>query len=440
MATVVRENVGTLTDKLIIKITKEDYTPNFDKKIKEYSKQANIPGFRKGQVPVDMVKRMYGSSIFVDEVLKTVEGEVYKYLTTEKPEIFAQPMPLETNDPSKLDFKNPTDYEFGFEIGLKPVFEIAPIEKAKVTLHKVTVTPEMIDEEIENMRTRAAKPEDASAVAHTTDIVHLTANQKTLVRAVDYFTDAAQKELLNKKPTETVTLTLTTALDADKVATIAKELGIEEAAASEPITFTVDKAQALIKPELDEAFFKEVYPTKEVKTLDELKASLTEEMQGYWNSQSSNQLQDQLYHYVLDETKMEFPADFLKRFLQNGGEKPKTAEEAEKEYPGFETQLKWTLISDKLIADNKVTVNMDDVKEFMKQQVMGYFGTMQLGEDTSWLDAYVDRMLKDEKQVDQTYRRLITEKLFGILEAQAKPTEKTVTSKELTDLIKNHKH
>ena len=117
MATVTRNSFGLLHDKLVVKVTKEDYFPSFDKKLKEYSKTANIPGFRKGMVPAGMIKKMYGSSIFTDEVLKAVEKELYSYLTTEKPDVFGQPLPLES-DLSKMDINNPSDYEFGFEIGL----------------------------------------------------------------------------------------------------------------------------------------------------------------------------------------------------------------------------------------------------------------------------------------------------------------------------------
>src|SRR4051812_21334414 len=117
MPTVERENIGLLTDKLTVKVKKEDYLPSFEKKLKEYSKTANIPGFRKGMVPAGMIKKMYGAGIYSDEILKTVEKELYTYLNEEKPDIFAQPLPLET-DLSKMDLNNPTDYDFGFEIGL----------------------------------------------------------------------------------------------------------------------------------------------------------------------------------------------------------------------------------------------------------------------------------------------------------------------------------
>ena len=116
MATVTRENMGQLHDKLIVKVNKEDYLPSFDKKLKEYSKTANIPGFRKGMVPAGMIRKMYGGSIFTDEILKSVEKELYNWLNTEKPEIFGQPLPL-ANDLRNLDMNNPTDIEFGFEIG-----------------------------------------------------------------------------------------------------------------------------------------------------------------------------------------------------------------------------------------------------------------------------------------------------------------------------------
>src|SRR3954468_18277745 len=151
MATVERENIGVLTDKITVKISKEDYLPAFEKKLKEYSKTANIPGFRKGMVPAGMIKKMYGNSIFTDEILKTVEKELYNYLNTEKPEIFAQPLPL-TNDVAQMDINNPADYEFGFEMGLKPDYSLAEIGKAKVVLHKVKATDAMVGEEISRMQ------------------------------------------------------------------------------------------------------------------------------------------------------------------------------------------------------------------------------------------------------------------------------------------------
>ena len=133
MATITRESIGPLHDKLIVKVDKEDYYPSFDKKLKDYSKTANIPGFRKGMVPAGMIKKMYGGSIFTDEVLKSVEKELYGYLNKEKPEIFGQPLPL-NSDLRNMDINEPASYDFEFEMGLKPDYAIADLSKAKAIL------------------------------------------------------------------------------------------------------------------------------------------------------------------------------------------------------------------------------------------------------------------------------------------------------------------
>lgn len=455
MATVVRENIGLLHDKLTVKVTKDDYFPSFDKKLKEYSKTANIPGFRKGMVPAGMIKKMYGNSIFTDEVIKTVEKELYTYLNNEKPEIFAQPLPL-TSDLAKMDINNPADYEFGFEMGLKPNYTIIDIAKAKVTLHKVVATDTMVDEEISRMQIKGGKMTEPETVDNEENVLNIlfTESDKdgTAVEGgaskensviLKYFTSATQKKFMGKKVGDVVTVQLSKAFDEDKLTAILHDLGFEESdkdAAKKYFNLAIVKIGLVEKRELNEEFFKEIYPAKDIKTTEELKAAIKEEIQQYWDAQSKNQLQDQLYHYLIDETKMEFPADFLKRWLQTGGEKPKTAEEAEAEFPSFSNQLKWTLISDKLVQDNKLQVTNEELRESMKVEIMRYFGSMNLGDDTSFLESYIDRMMKDEKQVDASYRRLITDKLFSWVEAQVKPKEKEVTGEELNGMMHNHHH
>ncbi|HOZ76689.1 MAG TPA: trigger factor [Ferruginibacter sp.] len=455
MATVARENIGLLNDKITVKISKEDYLPAFEKKVKEYSKTANIPGFRKGNVPAGMVKKMYGTAIYTDEVLRTVEKELYSYLQTENPDIFAQPMALENGAP-KLDYANPAEYEFGFEIGLKPNFELAPVKKAKLTLHKVTVTDEMVQEEVDRMQVKGGKmtePEEVNSLDNVLN-VQFTESDKdgNIVEGgiskensvlLKYFSPALQKQLMGKKKDDSIVFQLSKSFDKDKLDMMLHDLGLDKddkEAAKKYFNLSIVKVGLVEKRELNEEFFKEVFPGAEVTTEADFRNKLREEIEQYWASQSRNQLHDQLYHYFLDETTMEFPATFLKRWLQSGGDKPKTAEEAEAEFPFFSNQLKWTLISDKLIKDNNLQVNTEDVKASMKAEVMRYFGGASLGEDQSWLDSYVERMMKDEKHVDTTYRRLITDKLFQWAEAQVSPKEKEVTGEELNAMMHNHNH
>ncbi len=455
MATVVRENIGLLNDKLIVKIEKADYLNSFEKKLKEYSKTANIPGFRKGMVPAGMIKKMYGTSIFNEEVLRMVEKQLYTYLNEEKPEIFAQPLPL-PNDMGRMDMNNPADYEFGFEIGLKPVFEIPDLSKAKLTMHKVEVTDDMLNEEISRMQIKAGKMTEPELIDNEENVINVlftesdkdgnvveggvTKENSVLLK---YFTPSMQKQLMGKKTGDNFVFQLSKTFEGDKLEMMLQDLGFEKNdkdASKKYFKLDVVKIGLVEKREMNEDFFNEVYPGKNIKTEAELRTALKEEIAQYWEAQSRNQLHDQLYHYLLDETKMEFPATFLKRWLQTGGEQQKTAEQAETEFPSFSNQLKWTLISDRLITENKLDVTDEELRDHMKQEVARYFGNMNMGEDTSWLESYIDRMMKDEKQVDATYRRLVTEKLFNFAASQTKPKEKKVTAEELTAMQHNHHH
>ncbi|MEO6719768.1 MAG: trigger factor [Ferruginibacter sp.] len=455
MATVARENIGLLNDKIVVKVSKEDYFPTFEKKLKEYSKTVNMPGFRKGMVPAGMIKKMYGPSIYTDEVLKTVEKQLYTYLDTEKPDIFAQPLALNA-DIRKLDLNNPDEYEFGFEIGLKPQFEIASLGQADVTLNKVKVTDEMVEEEVDRMRIKGGAMTEPETIENEENVLNVlfTESDETgksveggVVKEnsviLKYLTPAVQEELKGKTKDASIVTQLSKAFEGDKLEMMVQDLGFEKddkAAADKYFTLTIVKIGLIEKRALDETFFNEVFPGAAVATEAEYRQKLKEEIEQYWAGQSRNQLHDQLYHYLLDETKMEFPAEFLKRWLQTGSQERKTPEEAESEFPVFSNQLKWTLISDKIVKDNNLDVSQEELKDSMKTEVMRYFGTMNLGEDTSWLDSYVDRMLKDEKQVEASYRRLVTDKLFNWAQEQSNPKKKEVTPEELTSMQHNHHH
>jgi trigger factor len=455
MPTVVRENIGLLTDKITVTVKKEDYFPTFEKKLKEYSKTASIPGFRKGMVPAGMIKKMHGNAIFQDEVLRTVEQQLYAYLNEEKPDIFAQPLPLE-KDLSKIDINNPADFDFGFEIGLKPAFQLPDFSKESLNTHKVDVSEDMINEEISRMQIKGGKMTEPEVIDNEENVLNVLFTEtdkdgnaieggvsKENSVLLKYFTPKMQKELMRKKMADCIVFQLDKTFEGDKLEMMLHDLGFDKNdkdAASKYFKLDIVKLGLVEKRELNEEFFNEVYPGKGIATEDEFRAVLKNDVEKYWTSQSRNQLHDQLYHLLLDKVSMEFPEAFLKRWLQTGGDKPKTAEEAEKEYPTFSNQLKWTLISDKIIIDNKLEVSEDDLRSHMKEEVMRYFGQMNMGEDMSWLDSYIDRMMKDEKQIDGTYRRLITERLFDYLESQVKTKDKKVTADELAAMQHNHQH
>jgi trigger factor len=454
MASVTKENIGNLHDKLTVKVSKEDYLPSFEKAIKDYSKKANIPGFRKGMVPAGMVKKMYGASIFYDEVIKSVEKELKNYLVTEKPEIFAQPLPMQS-DLRKLDMNQPSDYDFPFEIGLKPPVTLDALSTAKTTFYKVKTTPEMVNEEVEKLLTKNGDLKDVETVSSPENVLNVLFEESDAEGNVveggiskddsillKYFSEDYQQKLQDKKVNDSLVLQLKDAFPEKEREWILSDLGLDKNAPSsleKYFKMTITKIGLVEKKELNEEFFNQVFPGKDLKTEEDFRKTLGEEIQKQWDAAAHNQLQDQLYH-ILMETPIEFPVSFLKHWLENGTEKQKTLEEVEAEYPKFESQLKWTLITDKIINDNQLEVSEEELRNNMKKEIMGYFGQMNVGEDTSWLESYVDRMMKDEKQVDASYRRLITEKLFNWLETQVTPQEKEISSEEFMKMQEEHHH
>lgn len=365
MATVTRENIGVLNDKITVKVNKEDYFSSFEKSLKNYSKSANIPGFRKGMVPTGIIKKMHGQAVFTDEVLRAVEKELTKFVDQEKLDIFAQPLPLPDGDARNLDVNNPTEYSFGFEIGLKPEFELPDLTQEKVTLYKVEATEDLVNQQIERLQKAYGKKKDP-------------------------------------------------------------EGGEDE--------------ENIEKAEINEDLFKAAYPGKEIKNEEELRAEVKKEIEAYWESEGKNHLQHEIYHRLLDRTSITFPESFLKRWLEMGGEKPKTAEEVEKEYPNFINQLKWSLITDRIGKEQNIEITPEEIKEFGKKQLFGYMGMQMLGEEQPWVEEYLNRMMQDRKFLDDSYYRLRTEKIFAWAEGQVQKEEKSVTAEEFGKELEAHQH
>lgn len=452
MATISRENIGLLNDKIIVNLSKEDYLPAFEQSLKKYAKTANIPGFRKGMVPAGMIRKMHGTGVFTEEVLRTVEKELNNYMTQEKLDIFAQPLPLE-NDARQLDMNNPADYAFAFEVGLKPVIDINP---ANITVirHKVQVTDEMIDAEIERLVTRHGKmtePEEITSEDYVLNVTFTetdeTGNEieggisKGNSLLVKYFAEGYRTNLMGKKKDDTLQLQLNHAFDEKEKEWILNDLGLKDdaTAGDKHFKLTITKVGFVEKAEMNEDFFNAAYPGRNVINEDDLRKAVRDDIQAHFDAQSRNQLHDQIYHELVDHTPIEFPEGFLKRWMEKGGEEPKTAEEAEKEYPSFANSLKWSLITQQLQEKYNVQVEPNEIKDFAKQQIMGYMGVQNLDE-APWLDSYSESMLKDKKFIENTYYQLMTNKVFLALENEVNVQEDTVTAEQLAAMQHNHAH
>lgn len=453
MASVTRENIGLLNDKLTVQLNKEDYYNGFEQSLKKYAKTANIPGFRKGMVPAGLVKKMYGQGVFNDEVLRKVEAELNAYLNKEKLEIFAQPLPLD-NDAAKLDMNNPVEYTFSFEIGLKPEVKV-DAGKINVTRYKINVTDEMVQEEVERLQIRNGKmtePETVTGDDNVVNVKFIECDQegneveggisKDNSLLVKYFEADFRKNLMGKKKDDTLVLQLSKAFEDKEKEAILGDLGLSKEDGDKYFKILITKVGLVEKAELNEEFFLAVYPNKEIKSEADFRAAVKAEIDAHFDQQSRNQIFDQIYHHLVDHTEMQFPESFLKRWLQTGGEQPKTAEEAEQDYPTFVNQLKWTLVSSQLIQDNKIEVMPDDIRDFAKQQLFSYMGGQlgALGDNQQWVDDYANRMMQDRKFVEDSYHRISTDKMFTVLEGQVKAKEEAISAEDFAKKLHHHHH
>ncbi len=453
MATITQQEVAPLHKQFSVTINKEDYLPQFEKSLKEYSKKANIPGFRKGMVPAGLIKKMYGSSLFTDEVLKTVDKEVFKFIEDEKLDIFAQPLPVDMNL-SQLDVNNPNNYTFTFEVGMKPDFQLPDLSKEEVKRYKVTVTDEMLNEEVERLRTRYGNMTEPETVTGDENVLNVTfietdaagnevegGVRKDNSVLVKYFTESYRPALIGKKKDDTLQLTLAEAFDAKEREWILNDLGLDSAT-DKHFKVLITKVGLVEPRELNEEFFTQLFPNEEIKTEEAFRNRIKEELQKQWDAESRNQLHHSLYHILLDHTHIDFPAAFLKRWIKTQGEnqQPKTDEEVEQEFPSFLNQLKWTLITEKMMQDNDIRVEQDDIRQFAKQQLLGYMGMQNLDEEQQWVRDYIDRMMKDRKYVEDAYSRIQTQKIFDWAETKIKAVETPVSKEEFIHMNEEHQH
>ena len=455
MATVTKENIGLLHEKLTVKLEKTDYLPSFEKALKEYSKKANIPGFRKGMVPSGLIKKMYGPSLFTDEVLKSVDRELIGYLQNDKLDIFAQPLPLES-DFRQLDVNNPADYTFHFEIGMKPEFQLPDLAKAKTTRYVVTVTDEMVENEITRLQNRYGNMKDEETVTTEDNVLNVLFTEtdaagnevevgikKDNSILVKYFAEKFRKNWMGKKAGDSENAQLKNAFDEKEREWIIGDLGLNKddaSSADRHFKIEITKVGLMEKRELNEEFFNQLYPNQEVKTEDDFRNKIKEEIQAYWNGQATNQIHDQVFHQLVDHTEIKFPEGFLKKWVKSQGETPKTDEEVEAEFPKFISQLKWTLISDKIVQDNAIQVSPDEIRSFAKQQLFSYMGGANLSDDQPWVADYVEKMMKDRKYVEDAYSRLQTQKIFEWAATQVKPADKDITADDFTKMVEEHQH
>lgn len=452
MASISRETLGLLNDKVLVKLNKEDYLPKFEKALKGYAKNANVPGFRKGHVPAGMVKKMYGQTLFQEQVLKEAGDALSDYLRSEKVEILGQPMIMPEASARVLDMSKAEDLEFAFEIGLKPDFDVPATNGGKaLTGYKVKITDEMVNDEVDRIAKRYGKVDHPETITHPEHLIYAeylacdaTGIAEEGAAPIKETTEVKslpaklQEMVMGKSAGEKVLFSPVDVSTAEELAIFAtKTLKTEPAKLSAHYELNITQIGELVPRELDITLFGEIFPNDDILDERAFREKLRAELGKEFDRAADGRMNDEIYEMLVHTTPLELPENFLKRWLREGQEKPVSAAQVEQDFSGFQHQLRWTLISDKLIRDNSISVSREDVINDMKSKVLAYFG-MDSDEDAPWMESYMEKMSKEEKTMNETYRQMLFGKLFEFLKTKFVITEKEVDEKEFLSLGSAH--
>lgn len=451
MATVAQENIGTHHEKIVITLSKDDYVPAFNSSLKKQAKQASLPGFRKGMVPAGMLKKMYGPGIFQEEVLRLAGSELEKYLIEKKVEFLARPLPAESQSQLKLDMNNEGDYVFEYEFAAVPDMKLALLEKKeKWPYHQVEVSEEMINEEVERFRYKAGDMQDVETVSVEDNVLNVSITEEGVEQEakensllLKYFTDKAQKELMGQKVDGSITMQVKDMLNEDVLPAIIKDMDLDPAVEEnkeKSFTFTITKIGLVEKPELNEAFFKQIYPNQEVKSEDEFRAQVKKDIENYWKEQSKNFLHNEIYERFIHETDFELPDEFLKRWLLVSEDKYNTMEDVEANYSNFTHGIRWELIMKKIVEENDIDVTKEEIEAAVKVQLQQYFGGQAFDETADWVQQFINKQMQDRDTYEKTYRQVLNNKVFDFLENKFDTEEKSIAVEDFVKLPHTHHH
>ena len=429
-----KEQLDDLNAVITVDISKEDYSDKVDKILKDYRKNANIPGFRKGHVPMGLVKKQYGKAVLVDEVNKLLQDALNKYLTEEKLDVLGNPLPKEQDD-FNWDADN---YSFEFELGLAPKFDVNLKGKKAITHYKIVATDEMIDNQIKTIQKQYGKLISKDEVEADDLVRGKFVNEE---EGVENETTVALDKIKGKKNLEKFlgskvgdTLELKTKGLFNDDHDLMSALKVEHDKAHDlnvEVSFTITEINKQELADMDQELFDKLYGPGNIKSVTELKEKIKEDAEKQFEQQADQQLLNDITEHLLETSKFELPADFLQKWIRATGEQPLTEDEAKDEYEKSEKGLRYQLIEGKIISENNLQVTFEELKEFTKDLIrrqMAQFG--QMSPEDKELEDIAARILSNQEEVKRISEQLMSKKLLDFYKENANLKEKEVSFDE----------
>ena len=426
-----KEQIDELNAIVKVAITKDDYSDKVDKILKDYKKQANIPGFRKGQVPMGLIKKQYGKAVLVDEVNKLLQDNLNKYLTEEKLDVLGNPLPKQQDN---FNWEA-EDFSFEFELGLAPNFEVALNTKKPITHYKIVADKKMIDEQVDRIIKQYGKLISKSEVGKNDELTGTFRNEeeeidhKSNLEMSKVKSKKAIDGLRGKKVGDTVILKTKGLFKEDYL--LSGVLGIQKEKAEKlniEVSFTIEEINERESANLDQELFDKLFGKDAITSEKELRDRIKEDSEKQFEQQADQKLLNDVTERLIETIKFDLPSGFLKKWIQTTGEKSLSEEEANDEYEKSEKGLRYQLIEGKIIKDNGIEIQFDELKEFAKgfiKSQMAQYG--QLNPQEEELDNIATRVLGNQEEVKRLSEQLMSQKLISLYKEKANLKKKEVT-------------
>ncbi|MDV7140228.1 trigger factor [Maribacter sp. TH_r10] len=428
---ITKEQIDDLNAVVKVAITKEDYQDKVESILNDYRKQANIPGFRKGHVPMGMIKKQYGKAVLVDEVNKLLQDNLNKYLTEEKLDVLGNPLPKQQDN---FDWDN-DQLDFEFELGLAPSFEVPLKTKKALTQYKIVADDKMINEQVERIQKQYGKLVSQNEIAKDYEVIGTFKNEeeeienKTTLELDKVKSKTALKALIGKKIGDEVVLATKGLFKEDYL--LSSVLGVSQEKAKDldiEVAFTIEEINEREAAALDQELFDKLFGKDAIKSEEELKARIKEDSEKQFEQQSDQKLLNDVTEYFIENIKFDLPSEFLTKWIKTTGEQPLSDDQASEEYEKSEKGLRYQLIEGKIIKDNDIQIQFDELKEFAKGFIktqMAQFG--QLDPQEEELDNIAARVLGNQDEVKRLSEQLMSQKLLTLYKEKVNLKTKEVT-------------
>jgi trigger factor len=418
-----RKDIDKLNSILSVSIDKVDYDSNVEKVLTDYRKRANIPGFRKGHTPIGLIKKQYGLSVKVDEINKLMQKTLNDFLKDEKIAILGNPMPMEQAD---LDWSS-ENLIFNFEIGLSPEFEVSFKNKKAIPSFEVDVDSKMIDDQIKNMQNQYGKLVSKNTIEDGLEITGTFTNEELEVNNPSTFQLKNIKEKSNKeafknlKTGESIDLKTKKLFNEDSDLSFHLKLNDQNKDEINEVKFLLKEINERQPADLDQELFDKLFGKDAIKSVTEFKDKLKADAEANFVNQTDQKLLNDINDYLIENTKFDLPVSFLKKWMMTAGENKLSEKEAEEEYVKSEKGLRYQLIEAKILEENEIKIDFEQIKNFSKDLIkiqMKQYG--QNNPDDKELDSISERVLSNKEEVKRISDQLLSQKLIKLFKSNLK--------------------